>query len=195
MRVQSFPEAVVPPVLARQVRALQRQAWPDDPSGPDAGDPLVVHDPMLRPVSVLLLDGAEQVVAACDILSKTITHHGRAYAVSGLSAVVVDPARRRQGLGGELVSAGYRLMEVSGVDLSLFSCDRPLAPLYTAAGWRVLEGAVLIGGTPSDPFASDRPGFDKVVLGAFFSAAALVHRADFSGARIGLYPGDIDRLW
>ena len=191
MRVQSFPEAVVPPVLASQVRALQRHAWPDDEDAPDA---LVVHDPTLRPVSVLLLDD-EQVVAACDILSKTITHGGELYAVSGLSTVVVDPARRRQGFGGQLVAAAYRLIEMSGVDLSLFSCDRPLAPLYSGAGWRVLDGTVLVGGTPAEPLATNAAGFDKVVLGAFFSAAALAHRGDFSGARIELFPGAIDRLW
>jgi hypothetical protein len=54
---------------------------------------------------------------------------------------------------------------------------------------------VLIGGTPSEPFPSDQPGFDKVTLGAFLTERARTARSEFIGARVELYPGDVDRLW
>jgi len=42
---------------------------------------------------------------------------------------------------------------------------------------------------------SDGDGFDNVVLGGFFRERARAQREDFEGARIGVYPGTIDRLW
>ena len=86
-------------------------------------------------------------------------------------------------------------MLTSGLDLGLFTCDRPLQGFYQCAGWQLLTGTVLVGGTPDAPFPSDQPGFDKVTMGDFFSAAARREHGLFLGARIGLYPGEIDRLW
>jgi hypothetical protein len=55
--------------------------------------------------------------------------------------------------------------------------------------------AALIGGTPGALFPSDQPGFDKVTMGDFFSAEARRQHGLFLGTRIGLYPGEIDKLW
>ncbi|MGW9031557.1 hypothetical protein ACWGQ5_47600 [Streptomyces sp. NPDC055722] len=54
---------------------------------------------------------------------------------------------------------------------------------------------MLIGGTPEVPFPSDRPGFDKVTMAAFFSAGSRQSEASFHDSRIELYPGEIDILW
>ena len=86
-------------------------------------------------------------------------------------------------------------MPKRGIDLGLFTCDRELAGFYERCGWDVLAGTVLVGGTPDEPFPSDRPGFDKVTLAAFFSPAAQASRAAFEHARVELYPGEIDQLW
>ncbi|UXY33033.1 hypothetical protein [Streptomyces sp. HUAS TT20] len=79
--------------------------------------------------------------------------------------------------------------------LGLFSCDSPLRAFYESAGWAVLPGAVLIGGPPESPFSSDRPGFDKVTMAAFFSPEARRAEGLFRDSRIELYPGEIDKLW
>lgn len=178
------PEQDVPGAFRSQVLALQALAWPD------AGDG--GHDSALTPLSMLLIDG-EQVVAALDILSKDLTHRQEHYRASGLSTVVTEPARRNQGMGLELVRAAYEQMSASGVDLALFTCDVPLAPFYERAGFEVLAGTQVIGGTPADPFPSGPLG--KVALAAFLSPHAQTHRADFLSADIELYPGAIDRLW
>ena len=52
---------------------------------------------------------------------------------------------------------------------------------------------MLVGGTPEDPFPSDR--FDKVTMAAFFTPRARRASARFTDTRIELYPGEIDRLW
>jgi hypothetical protein len=52
---------------------------------------------------------------------------------------------------------------------------------------------VLIGGTPAHPLGSDREG--KVTTGHLYSARARSHAGAFIGARIALYPGEIDKLW
>jgi aminoglycoside 2'-N-acetyltransferase I len=189
MRIQSAPEAEVPAELRAQVAALRRQAWPGDGS-PSVGTK--AHDPLLAPLSMLLLDG-ERVVAALEILSKELSHRGQRYAASGLSTVVTDRALRRRGYGRALVEAARERVEGSGADLGIFTCDTPLEPFYASAGWQLLPGTVLVGGTPQAPFPSDR--FDKVTMGAFFSAHARAHAGEFLGARIELYPGEIDRLW
>ena len=113
----------------------------------------------------LVADG--RVLAALDILSKEIEHAGERYAASGLSTVVTDEAVRGRGHGRQLVSAAREAIAASGADLGIFTCDRPLGPFYESAGWAVIPGAVLVGGTPEEPFPSDQ--WDKVTLAAFFS--------------------------
>ncbi|MFJ1704456.1 GNAT family N-acetyltransferase [Kitasatospora sp. NPDC088346] len=189
MELVVHPEAEVPAELRRQVWELQEQAWPTGQPDPGVG-----HDPALLPRSMLLLDG-DRVVAALDLLSKEISHAGQVFRACGLSAVVTDRARRGRGHGGRLVAAARTYLPELGADLGVFSCDRPLEPFYRGAGWQPLPGTVLVGGTPQEPFPSDRPGFDKVVLADFVTPHARAHRASFPGARIALYPGAIDRLW
>lgn len=176
----TFPEAAVPRELRLQVVVLQRQAWPDPEDateGSAASGPPLSHDPALDPRSLLLVDGDRV----------------RSYAASGLSTVVTASAERRRGHGRRLVVAARAAIARSGADLGLFTCDTPLAPFYVGAGWPILAGAAIVGGTPSVPLPSDR--FDKVTLAVFFSERAKRHAGTFAGARIELYPGEIDRLW
>lgn len=188
LRVETYPEAEVPPQLRLQVLALQEQAWP-------SGAPVVLratHDPALEPESMLLVvDGL--VVSALDVLTKTIDHAGTTFLARGLSTVVTDLALRGRGYGLHLVRHAHEAIARSGADLGLFTCDTPLGAFYERAGWRLLPGTVLVGGTPDAPFPSDQ--FDKVTLGDFFTDRAKSHAADFRGARIELYPGAIDKLW
>ncbi|MER6310220.1 GNAT family N-acetyltransferase [Streptomyces sp. NPDC001657] len=195
MQILCFPEADTPASLRAQVLDLQHQAWPPaEPSpGPDAAAALS-HDPALYPHSMLLVDDGT-VVAALDVLSKPLVHAGRRYRAGGLSTVVTRPAVRGRGYGRRLVAAARTAMAEAGLDLGVFTCDRPLEPFYRSAGWRLLPGTHLIGGTPQYPLASDRPPFDKVTMADFFSAGARRHHAAFRHARLALYPGTIDRLW
>lgn len=182
-----FAEADVPAALARQVAALEAEAWPGSTPG---------HDPALAPRTLLLLDDAGTVAAALSLLRKEIRLGGRTYRAAGLSSVVTRTARRGQGLGGRLVAAARaELAADPAVDLALFSCDRPLAPFYQAAGFAPLPGTVLVGGTPEEPLATDDPGFDKLVPAAFFTGTPARDRAAFTGVRVPLHPGSIDRLW
>ncbi len=191
--IVAFPERDVPTALRVQVLALQDQAWPGDETQEPAGaEPGPVHDPALHPLSMVLVrDG--KVVAALDILTKTIVHEGERYTVSGLSTVVTDASERGRGYGHRLVVAARERIERSGADLGIFTCDAPLRGFYERAGWSLLPGAVLVGGTPEDPFPSDR--FDKVTMAAFFTPRARRASARFTDTRIELYPGEIDRLW
>ncbi|MEU6095115.1 GNAT family N-acetyltransferase [Streptomyces sp. NPDC047079] len=193
MQILSFPEEATPPELRTQVRDLQEQAWPSA-GGPVPASHVPTHDPELRPLSMLLVDEGT-VLAALDILSKEISHAGEHYAAGGLSTVVTRQERRGLGHGRRLVAAARETMIARKPDLGLFTCDRPLQAFYEGAGWQPLPGAVLIGGTPQDPFPSDRPGFDKVTLGGFFSARARQRRTSFHDSRVELYPGEIDKLW
>ncbi|RAG84427.1 GNAT family N-acetyltransferase [Streptacidiphilus pinicola] len=188
-----FAEHAVPPELRAQALALQEQAWPSEPGGADdpAHDP--AHDPALEPYSLLLLDADRTVLAALDVLSKEFTHAGERWRASGLSRVVTDRARQRAGHGRTLVAAALAGIRDSGVDLGLFTCDRPLRAFYAGAGWQELPGAVLVGGTPEAPFPSDQ--WDKVTMGAFFTPRARAAAPRFAHTRIALHPGSIDKLW
>ena len=188
LEVLSFPEAGVPRALRLQVVALQDEAWPSFRSG--GAKPR--HDPALLPISMLLVEDG-RVLAALDILSKLVVHRGETYAASGLSTVVTGKAERRKGYARQLIEAAREAMRDSRADIAIFTCDTDLAPVYESAGFNILSGAVLVGGTPADPLPSDR--FDKVTLACFFTPRATAHAADFERARIELYPGDIDRLW
>jgi len=183
-RIVQFRQAELPDELRAEQLRLHRQAWPESD---DAG-----HDPLLDPVTMLLLDG-NTVLATLDILSKDIERNGQRYQASGLSAVVTDQALRGRGYGLELVRAARHTMAGMGRDLGIFTCDTELAGFYRKAGWQLLPGTVLIGGTREHPFPSDQ--FDKVTLGAFFTPHARSQVADFEQARIELHPGEVDRLW
>ena len=188
MEILVASEHEVPSRLRHQVVALQDQAWPPGaPSQAPTG-----HDPSLAPVSVLLLEG-DRVVAALDILSKDLEHAGERYRAGGLSTVVTDAARRRQGMGLELVSAARDRIAADGADLVLFTCDAPLVPFYERAGFEVLAGTQVIGGTPADPLPSGPLG--KVTLAALLTPHAQAHHADFVDTDLELYPGPVDRLW
>jgi aminoglycoside 2'-N-acetyltransferase I len=181
----------LPAALREQIVMLHRQAWPGDPAAPP-GEPGPIHDPALRPVSLALVAG-DRLLAALDILSKDIDHAGERYAASGLSTVVTDEELRGRGYGHRLVSAARDAIERSGADLGIFTCDRPLGPFYESAGWSIIPGAVLIGGTADEPFPSDQ--WDKVTLARFFTAKAKRGAPTFTGARIALHPGPVDKLW
>ena len=189
MRIVSYPEDEVPPALRAQMVALQNQAWPSDPL-PNLAP---WHDGSLHPVSVLLVDDDDRVLSALDILSKPIDHAGHTFDASGISAMVTDERWRREGHGRAIAVAASRMMQEAGADLGIFTCDRYLQGFYEGAGWEYLPGTVLIGGTPTDPFPSDR--FDKVTMASFFSAKANAARERFVNARIELHSGDVDKLW
>ncbi len=188
MQIVACPEVDVPLDLRLQVVALQEQAWPSD--GPTSAG--TKHDPALRPRSMLLVEDG-RVLAALDILSKLIGHRGALYAASGLSTVVSDPTRRGRGYGHRLVEAAREAMAAGGADLGIFTCDHPLQAFYERAGWQALTGSVLVGGTRDAPFPSDV--LAKVVMACFFSRKAREAAGTFVGARIELYPGEIDKLW
>lgn len=184
MQIETSPEAALPPDRAKQRQRLIQQAWPDTSD--------VNHDPALDPLSMLLVDEGI-VLASLDILSKRLTHHGRSYYASGLAAVVTDQPSRHQGYGLALARAARLAMHNRRRDLALFTCDSYLSKFYLDAGFEILRGTVLIGGTPDAPLRSDQ--FDKVTFGAFYTTFAAAHRDDFINADIELYPGAIDRLW
>jgi aminoglycoside 2'-N-acetyltransferase I len=193
VQIISLPEAATPPELRMQVVALQHQAWPpEDAAAVSAGT--LTHDPALRPLSMLLVDDG-RVLVALDILFKELVHADRRYLAGGLSTVVTHPDARGQGHGRHLVAAARKAMAAGDLDLGLFTCDRPLQGFYERAGWHLLPGAVLVGGTRRSPFPSDQPGFDKVTMADCFSAEAQRHQRSFHHARIELYPGEIDKLW
>ncbi|TGZ17313.1 hypothetical protein DV517_22860 [Streptomyces sp. S816] len=143
----------------------------------------------------MLLVDEGTVLAALDILFKEIVHAGRRFSAGGLSTVVTSKQARGRGYGRQLVTAARERMIAQSLDLGLFTCDRPLQAFYESVGWRVLPGAVLIGGTPQAPFPSDQSGFDKVTMADFFSAGGRQAQELFHRSRIELYPGEIDKLW
>ena len=193
LRIATYPEGDTPEALRRQVLAAQDEAWPSD-SGSAAASLAPVHDPALQPVSMLLVEG-DTVVSALDVLFKQIEHAEWSLAAAGLSTVVTPLAHRGRGFGRMLVTHAYEAMPTFGVDLGVFTCDRPLQGFYAACGWEWLPGTVLVGGTPEEPFPSDSPWMDKLTFGAFFSPAAREARPAFLGARVLLHSGAIDRLW
>ena len=167
-----------------QVAALQKAVYGH----------LTPHDPTMSPYSITLEhDG--RVVAALDVLSKQIEHAGQAWSAAGLSRVLTDPSRRHRGYGVQLVAKAREHLRQLPIDLVVFTCDTELTGFYESAGFELLPGTVLVGGTPQAPFPSDAPGFDKVTMASFVSDRARAAHGDFVGARIALYPGELDRLW
>lgn len=194
MQILSFPEASTPLELRKQVRALQDEAWPSTDGRHQTPHDAPVHDPALRPLSMLVVDDGT-VLAALDVLTKELHHAGRTYRAGGLATVVTRHDARGRGHGRRLAAAGRAHMAEQGYDVGLFTCDPGLQPFYERADWEALPGTVLVGGTPDAPFPSDQHGFDKTTMAAFFSTAARRARPSFTGARIELYPGRIDMLW
>jgi GNAT superfamily N-acetyltransferase len=174
----------VPAEVVRQVATAQTAVY---------GSP-AAHDPALSPITLALLEDGI-VVAALDVLTKTLVHVGQQYTACGLSWVLTDPEHRGRGHGRRLVGEALQHLRQSPVDLVIFTCDRALRRFYESAGYACLPETVLIGGTPSEPFPSDQVGFDKVTMASFVSAKARRHSSNFGHCRVELYPGNIDKLW
>ena len=182
--LESWPQADVPAAVRAEVAALDRLAWPSS-TGAD-------HDPALDPFRLVRrADGVA--VATLAILSKSVPVGDRPWSLTGLSAVVTHPEHRGQGHGRALCLAARDVMAQRGADVGIFTCDADLVPFYEGCGFAVLEGTVLLGGTPDDPLISSDLG--KTTLADFFTDEAAAARAQFVGARIRLYPGTRDRLW
>ena len=189
MHLSAFADAVLPDDVRRQVARLQEAAWP-----------LVSDEPALtcesaRAPHTLVLDDEGVVLAALEVPRTSFEHAGTPLAAAGLSAVVTRASERRRGHATRLAAFARSWLATQPVDLGIFTCDREISRVYTAAGWQVLSDAVLVGGTPEAPFPSDQAGWDKVVLIDLFSERAAQLRPTFEGARIALYPGPDDRLW
>jgi predicted N-acetyltransferase YhbS len=163
--VIGMAEGRIPEALRRQVLLAQEEAWPSDDGSVDAG---LVHDPALRPFSMLLV-ADEVVLCALDLLFKRIVHAGQEWDAAGLSTVVTPIVHRGRGYGKQLVTYVHDDLNGMGVDLALFTCDPPLGPFYESCGFEILPGTVLEGGTAAEPFRSDQNGFDKVTLAAFYT--------------------------
>jgi aminoglycoside 2'-N-acetyltransferase I len=191
IHVIGVAEGHTPEVLRQQVLLAQEEAWPSADGTVPAGP---VHDPALRPYSMLLVDD-EVVLSALDVLFKRIVHAGQEWDAAGLSTVVTPIAHRGRGYGQRLVSYVHDDLTGMGVEVALFTCDRPLAPFYASCGFGVLPGTVLEGGTAAQPFRSDQSGFDKVTLGAFFTPRAQAARDAFVETTVLLHSGEIDKLW
>ena len=183
-----FKKSEVSGDLQMQVAALINSAWPGLYSPPGVH----LHDPLLSPVSMLLVDQGK-VLSSLVILSKRITHCGQNYAASGLSSVVTLKEARGKGHGRRLVIAAREFIRSQDKDLGIFTSDAYLRPFYESCGWQVLPNSVLIGGTADQPFASDQ--FDKVTYASFFTQKAIEKAESFRNSRIALYPGLIDKLW
>ncbi|MCY0937336.1 GNAT family N-acetyltransferase [Streptomyces sp. H34-S4] len=131
------------------------------------------HDPALAPRAVLLLDADGRLAASLALLHKPVRlADGRTYRAAGLSAVVTRADLRGRGYGSRLVAAARaELAADPAVDLALFSCDRELVPFFAQ------------GAGPADGEGVDDEGRADEV------------RAAFTGIRVPLYPGTVDRLW
>lgn len=187
MSILSWPQASVPASIEAQVLALSESEWPSD------GEPRIPrHDVRLSPVTMVRLLN-DVVVASLSVLTKDIVCAGETYTASGLSAVVTAPSVRGRGYGLELATAAHELIRSSGVDVGIFTCDRGLCDFYSRAGFSVVEGSYLVGGTVEEPLLSS--DFAKVLMLSTIRSRAQADRGSFEGARIELYSGVIDRLW
>lgn len=190
LRIEAYPQDEVPPLLQVQAEALLNRIW-QPPEGLSSWAP---HDPSADPVSLFLLEES-LVVASLEVLALPLSFDGTTFLACGLSRVRVLPERRGEGLGLLIVRAAYDVIEESGADLAIFTCDTPLTGFYEQAGFAVLEGTVLEGGSPGHPYPSDQDGFDKAVVAAFLTDHGRAHRDAFRHARVPLHPGEIDLLW
>lgn len=141
------------------------------------------------------------VLAYLVVLTKEIEHAGHTFRAAGLSGVSTRPDRRGEGHAARLVRAAFDHIAARAsrheVDLSVFTCDEPLARLYEAApgpasrsvddsvGWERMPHTVVVGGTREQPFRADSlhtpEGAPKVTMMRFFSDAARAHRPAFEG--------------
>lgn len=179
MILRRYPQEDASPGLREAILALEDTAWPPEPGAPapwpgDIGTYLT---------SFVLLDGGEAAAHAA-VRRRVIRHGGEEYAAYGLSEVVVRPGSRRQGLGLQIIRAAAAFIGEQRPDVSLFTCKPELTGFYGKAGWQVLPGACLVGGTREKPFRSDALGL--AVMARFYSEKAVRRRADFAGAEIWL---------
>ncbi|MCG7508632.1 GNAT family N-acetyltransferase [Mesorhizobium retamae] len=169
--------------LRHEFASLQCRVYPLGGGDEDAAT-VPLHDPAFDAFSFYIREDS-QVVSYAAIAKKTIEYAGDTFNIAGLSCVMTDPGRQRQGLGLRVVSAATRCLERSSLDIGVFTCDPPLVRFYAQAGcWPIAPNVVLIGSRHPGALRSDALG--KVVLMRLFSLKALAAASTLTNATIDL---------
>lgn len=184
VKLVTFADEALPADLKCQILAAHRAEWPDGYAGANRLRDWVQR-PWFHPLHVMLVEQGI-LVSYAGVAWKRLEHAGETYTAYGLSGVYTYPAFRRQGHGRRVVGAATAHIRRSDADVGLFTCDPKLTGFYSAAGWELVEGAVLRGGPRDAPVPTE----ERVMMG-FFSEKGRRGRAAFASEPIVFD----DELW
>ncbi|MFE7976342.1 GNAT family N-acetyltransferase [Streptomyces shenzhenensis] len=88
-----------------------------------------------------LVHGEDGIVAHGSVVMRRARHRGRWLRIGYVEAVVVRPAERRRGLGGQVMGALERVVD-RAYDLGALSASEDGALLYGPRGWRTWTGRI-----------------------------------------------------
>ncbi|MDK2124948.1 GNAT family N-acetyltransferase [Parachitinimonas caeni] len=184
------PEVDFPLPFKRQALALTYAEWPTAFSGPPNDDePL--NAPEREPHCIAWIENGE-VLSYTGVQFITLSHDGKQYRAAGISGMLTAPQARHRGLGLKVLRKAAQLMQSQAADISVFTCDPPLAVFYAAGGWEVLGNTPLIGGSRERPMRSD--DFGKLSLIRCFTDHGESIRPNLDGQAIWLDLGE-RQLW
>ena len=138
-------------LLRRRLRELLDRAFDGDFADSD-------FDHALGGLHVLVSSADGDVAAHAAVVARSMVVDAESFRVGYVEAVAVDPSRRRQGLGHQVMEACERIV-VGAYDFGALSASAAGEPLYRARGWRPWEGE-LGALTPEGPIPTpdDRGG-------------------------------------
>ena len=167
----------------RQIDALQDRAYGSCLDESDADDP-DLHDPALRARSFMAFVD-DRLVSYAGVVTTAVQVNDSEYTASGLSCVGTDPDVARHGFASQVIAAATQYIELSGVDLGVFTCSRELVPLYTQAGhWEATPTATVMGSRQSGALTST--SLSVIVMMRLFSPRAVANAAQIRAGTIDL---------
>ena len=140
LRLLVRDEAALTPEERAASEGLRLRAWPNTPDY--ASDPDYRNPPALR---AILFDETRGVPVGTAVVLDCRLAVGDAppCAVAGLAGVVVDAARRGQGLGAMLVRAAMAAAGEAGYAFGALFCRPERGPFYERLGWHALSGPIV----------------------------------------------------
>jgi aminoglycoside 2'-N-acetyltransferase I len=122
------------PAVLTEIRVLLDEAFEGDFADED-------WDHGLGGVHAFIRDPDDLLVAHGSVIQRRVLHRGRSYRIGYIEAVAVRADRRRQGLGGRVMTALERVIDGAYAAGALSASDDG-ALLYRARGWQLWRGRI-----------------------------------------------------
>ncbi len=184
MKTDTYHHYSLPPADKVALAKLRHLYWPDVA---DQSEDESLRRYLEQEIIVVMRDKNGELAGSLKIPTSSVMIDDQHYQISGLSEVMIAPQYLHKGFGTSLILTAFALIQHDDADFSIFTCPPDLVPFYELGGWKSSPQTRLIGGTNSEPIASDKVG--TVAMTSYFTPIAMDHEQQIADSTIALNVG------